>query len=245
MGVAVGDYDNNGTLDLIKTNFTNDYPNLYRNEGGGLFEDVVLRAGLGVNPQHVAWGVGFVDFDNDGWKDLFQVNGHLFPELEQKPGGEPYESPRLVYRNLGHGKFEDVSPKLPHASSRGAAFGDFDNDGAMDVLIQNMGELPTLLKNNLSGNNRWIKIRLQGTKSNRSAIGAVVTVIAGELTQTDMVTSQSSYLSHNDRRLHFGLGQEAGASRVNVRWPGGDVEEFGPVKAGLTVTLVEGKGARP
>jgi enediyne biosynthesis protein E4 len=236
MGAAVGDFNNDGRLDLLKTNFANDYPNVYRNQGNGLFEDVVMRAGLAVNPQYVAWGIGLVDFDNDGWKDVFQVNGHLFPEL----GAATYRNPRLVYRNLGNGRFEDVSPTLRPASSRGAAFGDFDNDGRMDVLIQNMDEPPTLLRNAGAPLGNWLKVLPQGTKSNRSAIGATVRVNG----QTEAVVSQSSYLSVNDRRLHFGLAAKQ-ADTVTVRWPTGETELFGPFPANQTVTVVEGAGRRP
>jgi hypothetical protein len=247
MGVAVGDYDNDGWLDLIKTNFSGDYPNLYRNLGGGIFEDVVMKAGLAVNPQYVAWGVGFVDLDNDGWKDIVQVNGHLFPELEKSKSGESYKAPRLVYRNLGNGKFEDVSslagPGIAQrASSRGAAFGDFDNDGDIDVLIMNMGEAPSLLRNDLKSANHWVKVLLRGTRSNRSAIGASVTIEAGGLKQMDAVVSQSSYLSQNDRRLHFGLGKASRVDRFSVRWPNGSVEVFAGSEADRVVTLVEGSG---
>ncbi len=156
MGVAVGDFDNDGRLDLLKTNFAGDYPNVYRNIGRGIFEDVVLKAGLAVNPQYVGWGVGFVDLDNDGWRDVFQVNGHVYPELPD------YRTQRLVYRNLGNGRFEDVSAMagpgvMERFSSRGAAFGDFDNDGDIDVVVMNMGDKPSLLRNDLSGGGHWLR----------------------------------------------------------------------------------------
>jgi hypothetical protein len=217
MGLSVGDFDNDGRLDLLKTNFIGDYPNLYRNFGRGIFLDVALKAGLAVNPDFIGWGIGFVDLDNDGWKDIFQVNGHVYPEIQRIESNETYKKPRLVYRNLGNGRFEDVSAMAgpgvaQRSSSRGAAFGDFDNDGDLDVLVMNMHEAPSLLRNDLNNNNHWIKLKLQGTKSNRSAIGATVTIQAGGLSQTDAVLSQSSFLSQNDRRLHFGLGS---ASRVD------------------------------
>ncbi|HZT31912.1 MAG TPA: CRTAC1 family protein [Bryobacteraceae bacterium] len=247
MGVAVGDFDNDGLLDLLKTNFAGDYPNLYRNQGGGIFEDVVLKAGLAVNPQYVGWGVAFVDLDNDGWKDIFQVNGHVYPELDRREGQEKYRNPRLVYRNLGNGRFEDVSAMAgagvtEKKSSRGAAFGDFDNDGALDVLVMNMGEAPSLLRNELRSRNHWIKVKLQGTRSNRGAVGATVVVEAGGLKQTDVLLSQSSYLSHNDSRLHFGLGKAVRVEKFTVRWPGGTVEDFPGVPADCLVLLVEGSG---
>jgi hypothetical protein len=247
MGVAVGDFDNDGRLDLLKTNFAGDYPNLYRNQGGGIFEDVVMKAGLAVNPKYVAWGVGFIDLDNDGWKDIFQVNGHVYPELERAAGEEKYRNPRLVYRNLGAGRFEDVSamagPGVAELkSSRGAAFGDFDNDGAIDIVIMNMGEPPSLLRNSLRNDHRWIKVKLEGTRSNRSAIGAAVTLEAGGMKQTGTVLSQSSYLSHDDTRLHFGLGTADRVEKFTVRWPGGQVEQFPGAETGLLVLLVEGSG---
>ena len=243
MGIAVGDLDNDGHLDLLKTNFAGDYPNVYRNLGRGIFEDIVQRAGLGVNPQYVAWGIGFVDLDNDGWRDIFQVNGHVYPEIEAQAGEEHYLNSRLVYRNLGNGKFEDVSaiagPGVAEKmSSRGAAFGDFDNDGAMDVLIMNMGQPPSLLRNTLRSNNHWIKVKLRGTKSNRGAVGATVTV--GK--QTDIVLSQSSYLSHNDTRLHFGLGETSHVEAFTVHWPSGATETFPGSPVDRLVLLTEGSG---
>jgi hypothetical protein len=247
MGIAVGDFDNDGRLDLLKTNFSGDYPNLYRNIGRGIFEDVVLKAGLAVNPQYVGWGVGLVDLDNDGWRDVFQVNGHVYPELDRRNGNEKYRNPRLVYRNLGGGRFEDVSALagpgvVQKMSSRGAAFGDFDNDGDIDVVIMNMGATPTLLRNDLKSDHHWLKVKLEGTKSNRAAIGATVVLEAGPLRLADAVLSQASYVSHNDLRLHFGLGTERHVDRITVHWPSGAVEQFpgGPVDR--LVLLVEGSG---
>ena len=247
MGVSVGDYDNDGRLDLLKTNFAGDYPNLYRNTGGGIFEDLVVKAGLAVNPQYVGWGVGFVDLDNDGRKDIFQVNGHVYPELDRRMGEETYRNPRLVYRNLGNGSFEDVTAMAgpgvaQKMSSRGAAFADYDNDGDIDVLIMNMGEAPSLLRNELKNDTQWIKVLLEGTKSNRSAIGATVAIQAGGVAQTDAVLSQSSFISQNDRRLHFGLGPASRVDRFQVRWPSGVGEEFPGSAADRLVVLVEGSG---
>src|SRR5690348_15798547 len=247
MGVAVGDYDGDGKLDILKTNFAGDYPNVYRNQGGGIFEDAVMKAHLAVNPQYVGWGIGLVDLDNDGLKDVFQVNGHVYPELGRHEGTERYRNPRLVYRNLGKGVFEDVSaisgPGVQEKkSSRGASFGDFDNDGDIDVLVMNMGEAPSLLRNDLKSSYHWIKVQLQGTKSNRSAIGATVTVETAKGKQVDVVLSQSSYISHNDSRLHFGLGAETAVTKIAVRWPNGTMEEFPGTAAGKLVRLVEGSG---
>lgn len=247
MGIAPGDYDNDGQLDIFKTNFAGDHPNVYRNIGGGVFEDLVLKARLAVNPQYVGWGIGLVDLDNDGWKDVFQVNGHVYPELERQSGTERYKNPRLVYRNLSGGIFEDMSAVsgpgvLEKHSSRGAAFGDFDNDGAIDALIMNMGEAPSLLRNNLTSTNHWVKVELRGVSSNRSAIGAIIRVEAENLKQTDVVLSQSSYISHNDSRLHFGLGEKNSVTRMVVRWPNGATETFPGSPAGNLLRLVEGTG---
>jgi hypothetical protein len=240
MGVAAGDFDNDGRLDLIKTNFAGDYPNLYKNVGDGIFEDVVMKAGLAVNPQYVGWGVGFVDFDNDGWLDVFQVNGHVFPELERKAGGEPYKNPRLLYRNLGSGKFEDVSAMAgpgvaQRASSRGAAFADFDNDGDVDALIMNMHEGPSLLRNDSTSGNGWLQVVVDG-------MGAVVTVEAGGRRQAQTALSQTSFLSYNGRRLHFGLGKAERVDGLTVAWPSGRRERFAVEGINRILRLQEGKG---
>lgn len=251
MGLAVADYDGDGRLDITKTNFIGDYPNLYRNRGRAFFTDISIQAGLAVNPAYVLWGVGFADFDNDGWKDLLQVAGHVYPEVSSIDATEAYQRPRLVYRNLGNGHFEDVSslsgPGIADEhSSRGAAFGDFDNDGAVDVLVMNMHESPSLLRNTLTGQNHWLKLKLEGVKSNRAAIGAIVTVQVGGTRQTDVVLSQSSFLSVNDLRLHYGLGAAEAVDKITVAWPSGAVEEFPGVAAGRLYQLVEGSGvAKP
>jgi hypothetical protein len=248
MGVGVGDYNRDGRLDLLKTNFAGDYPNLYENQGDGIFEDVVLRAGLGGNPQFVGWGVAFVDLDNDGWQDILQVNGHVYPSLDtQTKVNEQYRQPNVVYRNLGDGRFEDVTdlagPALEQKrSSRGAAFGDIDDDGDIDLLIVNLGEPPSLLRNDLASANRWIRFKLEGTKSNKDALGSAVTVKFGDVTLSAAVLSQSSFLSHNDRRAHFGLGEADKVDAIEVRWPSGAVESFPGAAAGKTYRLVEGSG---
>lgn len=247
MGLAVGDFDNDGRLDITKTNFTGDYPNLYRNQGGGIFSDIAVKAGLGVNPIYVLWGTGLEDFDNDGFRDLFQVTGHVYPEVQSIDPRETYKSPRLVYRNLGNGRFEDVSslagPGIAEArSSRGAAFGDFDNDGDLDVLVMNMHEAPSLLRNELPKESNWVKFLLRGTKSNRAAIGATVRVEIGGRLSAAAVLSQASFLSVNDPRLHFGLGPEEKTGRIEVLWPSGLREEFPPATAGALYLLEEGSG---
>lgn len=249
MGVGVGDFDGDGWLDLVKTNFADDYPNLYRNNEGLYFEDICVRAGLASNPQYVGWGVEFVDLDNDGWQDIFQVNGHVYPELDQQTKiSETFVQSNLVYRNLSGERFEDVTalagPGLAQIrSSRGAAFGDFDNDGDLDVLVMNMSAPVSLLRNDLSAERHWVRFRLQGTRSNHSAIGALITIKAGENSQSRAVMSQSSYVSHNDLRAHFGLGQAAAVESILVRWPSGAAEEFPGVEADADWLLVEGSGA--
>ena len=249
MGVGVGDFDGDGWLDLVKTNFADDYPNLYRNNEGLYFEDICVRAGLASNPQYVGWGVEFVDLDNDGWQDIFQVNGHVYPELDgQTKISETFVQSNLVYRNLAGERFEDVTalagPGLAQIrSSRGAAFGDFDNDGDLDVLVMNMSAPVSLLRNDLSAERHWVRFRLQGTRSNHSAIGALVSIKAGESSQSRAVMSQSSYVSHNDLRVHFGLGQAATVDSILVRWPSGAEETFPGVEADADWLLVEGSGA--
>jgi enediyne biosynthesis protein E4 len=249
MGLAVGDYDLDGRLDIFKTNFADDTANLYRNVGKGNFEDATRAAGLGVENRFVSWGAGMVDLDNNGLSDLFVVTGNVYPNLEKRAPNYPLKSPRLIFRNLGSGRFEELldegGPAVasPHVS-RGCAFGDFDNDGDIDILIVNLNEPPSLLRNDVSGTNSWLKVRLIGTKSNRSAIGARVTVNAGKALQTQEVMSQSSFLSANDFRLHFGLG-EAKSAEVRVRWPGGTWQDIGNIAANQLLTVKEGVGVVP
>jgi hypothetical protein len=207
-----------------------------------------VRAGVAVNPEYVGWGVDLVDLDNDGWQDIFQVNGHVYPELDQQSRvTEEYRQRTLVYRNLGEGRFEDVSDRAGAAlqqkkSSRGAAFADFDNDGDIDVAVMNLGEAPSLYRNDLSSGHHWVQLRLEGTKSNRSAIGATVMVHSGGSAQTRPVVSQSSYISQSDLRLHFGLGAAEKVEKIMVRWPNGVEEEFPGVAADQRYQLVEGSG---
>jgi hypothetical protein len=245
MGVAVGDFDGDGLIDLFKTNFTGDYPNVYKNTGKGIFEDVVVKAGLAVNPKYVGWGIGLADLDNDGLPDILQVNGHVYPELDARGGPEKFRNPRLVYRNLGGGKFEDVSGQAGPGiaalhSSRGASFGDFDNDGDVDVLVMNMSERPSLLRNDLKSDRHWIGIQLEGTRSNRSAIGALVTIEDEVRRQTQPMLSQSSFVSQNDSRLHFGLGAVSKIKNIRVLWPNGSSEDFGPSEVDRIIHLREG-----
>src|SRR5205807_6550709 len=206
-----GDFGPAGNLDIFKTHFSDDTNILYRNDGKGNFEDVTGSAGLGVETRFVSWGAGIVDLDNDGLPDLFHVTGGVYPEIEAKLPDYPAATPRVVFRNLGGGRFEELIEEAgPGVAawhmSRGCAFGDFDNDGDLDILIVNMNEPPSLLRNDVSGEHHWLKVLLIGAVSNRSAIGAQVVAAYGERRQVQAVLAQSSYLSANDRRLHFGLG---------------------------------------
>jgi enediyne biosynthesis protein E4 len=249
MGVGVGDYDLDGHLDLFKTHFTDDANILYRNDGKGNFDDVTWSTRLGVETRWVSWGAGIADLDNDGYPDLFLVTGHVYPEIEKKLPQYPYKSPRAIFRNLGNGVFEElIEPAGPGVAaehcSRGCAFGDFDNDGDVDILIINMNEPPSLLRNDLKGIANWIKIKLEGTKSNRGAIGARVVVRYGGKTQAQAVLSQSSFLSCNDPRLHFGLGNSTTAD-IDVYWPNGLHETYKRIAGNHLITIREGIGLVP
>src|ERR1019366_8071521 len=246
MGLATGDFDTDGHLDIFKTHFRGDTNVLYRNNGKGYFRDVTIRAGLGVETRYVCWGAGIVDLDNDGLPDLFFTTGMVYPEVEQKSPDAPYKTPSVIFRNLGEGKFEELrdlaGPGIAEShSSRGVAFGDFDNDGDIDILVVNLNEPPSLLRNDVSGTNHWLKVLLIGVASNRSAIGAQVVAAYGERRQAQAVVAQSSYLSVNDRRLHFGLGSAATAS-LEIRWPNGAVEKIAEVAAGQLVVIRDGSG---
>jgi len=248
MGVAVADYDCYGWFDIFKTNFADDTANLYHNNGDGTFTDVTFASGVGINNQYVGWGCGFVDFDNDGWPDILQVNGHVYPEIDQHQVGQTFKNPRLVYKNLGGGRFKDVSSTMgpgisERFSSRGAAFGDYDNDGDIDALVLNMNDRPSLLRNDGGNQKNWIKIKLIGTKANRTAIGARVRVTTGTHIQMDEVHSGSSVMSQCDLRLHFGLGKSQTVDLLEVKWPTTQkVERFRQVKANQILTIREGSG---
>src|SRR6266704_423195 len=248
MGVAVADYDCDGWFDIFKTNFADDTCNLYHNNGDGTFSDVTFSSGIGIHNQYVAWGCGFIDFDNDGWPDILQINGHVYPEIEGHDTGQTYKNPRLVYKNLGDGRFKEVSSEMgagisERFSSRGAAFGDYDNDGDIDALVLNMNDPPSLLRNDGGNQQNWIKIKLIGTKCNRTAIGARVRVVTGKRAQIDEVHSGSSVMSQSDLRLHFGLGEFQTVDLIEVRWPTTQkVERFTQVKANQILTIREGSG---
>jgi len=248
MGAAAGDYNNDGWLDIVKTNFSDDTPTLYLNNKDGTFTDVTYAAGLGVNNRFLGWGVGFVDIDNDGWKDIIMVNGHVYPSIDSLKLTSPYREEKNVYWNLRNGAFLDISARagpaiLDRRSARGAAFGDLNNDGALEVVINNIDDAPSLLVNRGEKKN-WLLVKTQGTTSNRDGIGARVTVTAGSLQMTAEVGSGSSFLSHNDLRLHYGLGDSKQADSLRVRWPSGLEEVFPASPANKEILLVEGKGRR-
>jgi hypothetical protein len=247
MGAATGDINADGRLDLFKTHFADDIPALYRATGKGMFEDIAAAAGLAVQNRYVEWGAGIVDVDNDGWQDLLYMTGNVYPEVEQKFPRYPHKGPRILFRNNGDATFSDVSASAGSGlttprSSRGAAFGDFDNDGDVDVLVMNMNEAPSLLRNDSVTTNHWIGIALEGRTSNRAAIGATVRVTAGGRVQARAVMSQSSYYSLDDLRVHFGLGSVSRVDQIEVTWPSGRVESVTNVAADRVVALVEGSG---
>ena len=247
MGVAVGDFDSDGWLDIARTNFSEQVTTLYRNYGNGAFEDASIKAGLGVNRKYLGFGVGFFDVDNDGWKDLFLANGHVYSQIADRKLHLSYREPKVLYRNLGNGRFVDVSARAGAAIrtenlGRGCAFGDFDNDGDVDVIVNNLDGPPSLLRNDGGNRNNWIMIKCLGTRSNRSAIGTRVKVTGGSRSQIDEVMSGSSYYSQNDFRLHFGLGQVTQADHVEVNWPSGLRESFRNLPANHLFVLQETKG---
>jgi hypothetical protein len=253
MGIAAADYDLDGNLDLIKTNFAGDTPSLYRNVGGANFEDATFTAGLGAHTQYLGWGCGFFDVDNDGWPDILICNGHVYPEVEQLKTEAGYPQRKLLYRNLHNGHFADVSLQVgpgisEPVASRGAAFGDFDNDGDIDVVVNTVNDYPQLLRCDSKLNNNWIKIRTIGTKSNRSGIGArmvCVTHPPGESKphqQIDEVRSGGGYFSQNDLRIHFGLGKAEKVDVLEIRWPSGQVDTLKDVKVNQLIYVKECAG---
>jgi hypothetical protein len=244
MGICIGDLACTGQLDIVKTHFAADTPVVYSNNGKGQFRDDTRRSGLGSETRFISWGVGVEDLDNDGNPDIFWVTGGIYPELQGRPD-QPFRGPRIVFRSLGNGRFEELSEQAGPGiealhCSRGCAFGDFDNDGDVDILIVNLNEPPSLLRNDVPGG-QWLKVKLAGTKSNRSALGARVTVRYGQKIQTKEVLSQTSYLSVNDSRLHFGLGAATSAD-IEIHWPLGTMERCSNVRSNQLVFVTEGSG---
>lgn len=246
MGVDFGDYLNEGRMGIFVTNFTEQADDLYRNLGAQGFSAVSWPSKL-AQPTYpmVGWGTAFFDMDNDGWLDIFVANGHVYPQVDSIPGGAHYRQPMQLFRNRRDGTFEDVSGVLaaiPPASRRGATFGDINNDGNVDIVLMNVGEPPTLLLNQGGNKNHRVLFKLVGSKSNRSAIGARITVKAGKRTQFSEVRAGGSYISQNDPRVHFGLESERKMSEVEIRWPSGKLEVLHDVPADFIYTIVEGQG---
>jgi hypothetical protein len=247
MGVTAGDYDRDGWLDIFKTNFSGDTSSLYRNAGKGIFDDVTFLAGVGVNTRWLGWGCGFVDVDNNGWLDIFLVNGHVYPEVEKLTTEAGYAQRKVLYRNLQNGRFADVTEQAGGAvikplPARGCAFGDYDNDGRMDILINPVNAVPELLRAESVNQNNWIKIKTVGTKSNRNGIGARIKCVTTDGSQIDEVRSGGSYYSQNDLRVHFGLGKNQKVISIDIHWPSGLVETLNNVAANQLVVVKEGAG---
>ena len=248
MGVDFGDYNHDGYLDLFVTNYTDQVNNLYRNLGSGAFSDMSWAAKLGQpSYRYIKWGTGFADFDNDGWEDLFVANGHVYPQVDAIPNSPGYKEPMQMFRNNRDGTFEDISKPsgvfdIPPESRRGAAFGDVFNDGNISILVLNIGQPPSLLINRTRNNNHRVDFHLIGTKSNRAAIGARVTIHAAGVMQFHEVRSGGSYLSQNDLRLHFGVGAAGNMETVEIKWPSGQTELLRDVPADVIYTVTEGRG---
>ncbi len=247
MGSTAADYNASGHLSLFKTNFSDDTPTLYKSNGDGTFTDETFAAGLGINLDALGWGCMFADVDNDGYPDLLVANGHVYPEVDSANLGAKFKEPRFLYYNLGNGKFKDISktsgPGLTEPlSGRGLAIADFWNDGRLSAVVNNLSELPLLLVNEAPNQNHWLGLKLVGTKSNRDAVGARVTLTSARRKWVDEVRSGSSYHSSSDLRLHFGLGSETVLTGLEVRWPNGATETFPPPAPNQILTLIEGKG---
>ena len=246
MGVDAGDYDNDGDLDIVKTNFSDDKSSLYKNHGDGTFSDATFEAGLGVNLAYLGWGVGFLDYDQDGFDDIFIANGHVYPEIDGHGFRSRYRQRKVLYRNTGRSTFVDVTASsgadlLQPQTSRGIALGDFDNDGALEILVNNENGRPSLYKN-YGPRGNWIVILAIGSRSNRSAIGTRVSAVSdGGRKLIKEVRSGGTYASQSDLRLHFGLGT-AKKTDLEVRWPDGSVEKFAGVAANQFLTIREGMG---
>ena len=246
MGTDAADYIGDGWLDIIKTNFSDDTATLYRNNHDGTFNDITAAAGLARNSQYLGWGTLFIDIDNDGWPDIFMANGHIYPEVDKKGLNNTYREPKLLYWNQRNGKFLDISadggPGITTPfNSHGVAAADFNNDGTLEILVNNSHDRPSLLRN-LGDHGNWLLLKLEGTKSNRSAVGARVTVQVGDHQQTQEVRSGGGYISQSDFRLHFGLGAANKADLIEIRWPSGLVEHLENLPANRIVNIREGIG---
>ena len=248
MGVSAADYNCDGKFDIVKTNFAGDTHSLYRNQGNMTFDDQTFQAGLGKNTRFLGWGVGFLDYDNDGWADILVCNGHVYPEVGETDVESGYRERKILYRNLGNGHFEDVSmdagPGITaRVPGRGCAFGDFDNDGDIDVVVNCINDVPQLLRCDSTLKRNWLKVKTVGVKSNRSGIGARVVCTTGAHRQMDEVRSGGSYISQNDMRVHFGLADAAHAD-IEVHWPSGTVDKLPAVAANQVLVVKEGSTAK-
>jgi hypothetical protein len=244
MGATAADFAHTGAPSIFRSNFSDERETLYRNRGNGEFEDATLASGMAHNTRFVGWGCAFLDFDNDGWKDLLLVNGHVFPEVERKKLDIHFKDRRILYHNLANGKFDDISESagpgiVAMHSSRGLAVGDIDNDGSVEALINNQGEAPSLVKRSSKAVGGWVLVQLTGTKSNRSGIGTRVRVTAGGMTQTDEVRSGGGYISQSDLRLHFGLGGARRIDKLTIEWPSGLREEKTNLEANRVLAFTE------
>jgi hypothetical protein len=250
MGVTAGDFDRDGWLDIFKTNFSGDTSTLYRNTGKASFDDVTFPSGVGITTRWLGWGCGFFDADNNGWLDIFLVNGHVYPEVEKLTTEAGYAQRKVFYRNLGNGRFEDASERVGGAvteltQARGCAFGDYDNDGDIDILINPVNAVPQLLRCDSTNQNTWITIKTIGVKSNRDGIGARIKCIAGDVSQIDEVRSGGSYYSQNDLRVHFGLGKSKKVNTIEIRWPNGQSDVLNDIAANQFIVVKEGAGLVP
>jgi hypothetical protein len=249
MGVAIGDYDHSGGWSIFVTNFSNEYNALYRHEKAFQFTDASFRSQTAkANNPFVGWGTHFLDYDNDGWQDLLVVNGHVYPQVERTALATRYAQRKLLYRNQQNGTFAEVTPTAGPALnepsvSRGSAAADLDNDGDLDVVINNLDGAPTVLRNDGGNRGNFLVIDLEGRTGNRSAVGAIVVVRAGDLVQRAERRSGDSYLSHSDARLHFGLGSRTKIDSIEVRWPNGAVQRYGETRANTFIKIVEGSPA--
>jgi len=252
MGVSIGDYNRDGNFDIVKTNFAGDTDSLYTNLGDGVFEDRTYPSGLGVNTRLLGWGVGFFDMDNDGWLDILMSNGHVYPEVDKSKADLKYAEHKYLYRNLRNGRFEEVTSQggpgiVESAPARGCAFGDYDNDGDMDIAVNCVNAIPQLLRCDSTLDRNWIKIRLVGVKSNRTGIGTRVIVTAKTLpnaekplVQMDELRSGGSYYSQNDMRMHFGLEQATKVDSVEIRWLSGQVDQVKDLDVNRLYVIQEG-----
>jgi len=249
MGVAVGDYRNNGLLDIMTTDFSDDYKVLYRNDGGANFTDISYQAGIAKQTiPFLGWGIGFLDYDNDGWKDVLMVNGHVYPGVDKQDWGTSYAQRPLLYRNDSGKKFDYIPPVAGTGlaavvSGRGAAFGDLFNNGKIDAVINVMDGVPVLLRNVNPDKHHWVELKLiGGPKSPRDAVGATVYLTANKMRQRGDVLSGGSYISSNDQRVHFGLGEAEKVDALEVHWPSGALEKLQLPQVNRIYTIQEGKG---